>query len=237
MRRWVLAAASPTDWEILEQCTQRLAQQPGCGAALCLGVHPWWVHEYTPQTLGTLIETLAEHEELDGIGETGLDFARARSDETRDLQRLAFQWHLELAHHRNLPLVLHIVRAMGNALAMVAALDLPAAGGMVHSWSGSPEMVEPAIALGLHISIGPSVLRTERVQASVPLVPLNRLLIETDCPDGRIPSQDFSEPAHLTTVAEAVAKIRGESVHAILEQTSRNAADLFPILEVPDGDP
>jgi len=235
VRRWVLAAADPAQWPELQTCAQRLARTPGCGAALCLGVHPWWVDGLEPQAIAERIESLAEHPDIDGIGETGLDFARARGDAARNTQRMAFQWHLELAHHRNLPVVLHIVRAMGNALAMVAALDLPPAGGMVHAWSGAPEMVQPALDLGLHLSIGPAVLSVERVRASVPAIPADRLLIETDCPDGRLPEREFSQPADLLTVAAAVAELRGESTQAVLEQTSRNAADLFPILEVPDG--
>ena len=131
---------------------------------------------------------------------------------------------LALAANRDLPVVLHCVRAYGTLLDEVAVAGVR---GMVHAWSGPPELVDRAVGLGLSLSFGSLVLRSERVAACAASVPLSSMLLETDCPDMPIPGEARGEPAHLIAVAERIARLRGLSVVEVLEITGRNARALL----------
>ena len=104
-------------------------------------------------------------------------------------------------------------------------------GGMLHSYSGSPDMVSVFEKLGLYISFSGSITYEEhkRTRLTATVVSLNRLLIETDSPD-MCPAEatdDCNEPANLMYVAQALAKIRNCSIGDIAEQTTANAQQLF----------
>lgn len=219
----VICGADPRDWDRVVTVARAV------GARRCLGVHPWFVPD-DEAALVAALDDLAGRPDLDGIGEIGLDWHRARQPAARGAQRAAFAAQLELAIDRELPVVLHVVRAHQEALGMLAALDLPAAGGMIHAWSGPPELVETAIELGLHLSFGGALERSVACQESLKLVPDHRLLLETDCPDQPLGGVERSEPAHLVEVARLAADLRGTTVDAVLDQCARNAQALFPRL-------
>ena len=226
----VLAGANPEHWDRVARVSAHV------GGALCLGVHPWWVADRGAEQLQKDLDHLADRDDLDGIGETGLDWIRAGSDaDTRGLQQASLAAHVELAHHMALPLVLHIVRAHAEALSAIAALDLPARGGMVHAWSAGPEWVELALELGLYLSFGTDVARSAKVRAALAEVPLDRLLIETDCPDRPLPPHTIGQPHHLFEIAELVAKVHKCPTERIVQATAENARSLFPILGYPDA--
>ncbi len=220
---FVVAGADPASWARAHRVGRAI------GAAVCLGLHPWWVR--TEAEARQAVARLADLPDLDGIGETGLDHARARRDDERAVQRAALAAHVELAHRRGLPLVLHVVRAHRDALGILAALDVPAAGGMVHGWSAGPEWVGPALDLGLHLSFGTDLLRSARVRDALRHVPDERLLLETDCPDRPIGGADRGEPAHLPHIAARAAEIRGTTASALLALCGDNARRLFPRLQ------
>ena len=230
---WVIAAANPDHWD-------RAASVAARGtAALCLGIHPWWVRERGEQQLQDDLGFLETIGALDGIGETGLDWARDRPDSDAGArQRASYAAHIELAHLRNLPVVLHVVRAHADALGMLSALDLPSRGGLVHAWSAGPEWVDPALELGLHLSFGTDLARSQRVREAAAEVPLDRLLIETDAPDRPLPPHTRGEPAHVLDVATLLAEVRGCDPAEILTATTENARSLFPALrpDPPVGD-
>lgn len=225
VRDFVLAGANPDHWERLEQVASAL------GAARCLGVHPWWVAGRSSEQLAADMDAITLRDELDGIGETGLDWFRAPEEgPERAAQRAYFAAHVDLAHDLGLPLVLHIVRAHNEALGMLAALDVPAAGGLVHAWSAGPEPVDAAVELGLHLSFGTALTRSGAVREALKRVPDERLLLETDCPDQPLSGQTRGEPVHLVQIAEIAAEIRDTTPEALLTLTGDNARDLFPRL-------
>ena len=226
VRGFVLAGADPADWDRLVETADAL------GAARCLGVHPWWAADRSPVQLDSDLERLTAAPALDGIGETGLDWARAPEEGSRRAaQRASFAAHIELAHARNLPLVLHIVRAYDEALGTLARADIPPAGGMIHSWSGASHHVEPAVELGLHLSFGASIHRSKRARDSLARVPDHRLLLETDCPDQPLTPQDRGEPLDLLQIARIAAEVRDTTAETLLALTGENARNLFPRLD------
>src|SRR5690606_26339031 len=158
------------------------------------------------------------------IGELGWD---ARGGPPRDAQDRAVDAQLAVAKELRLPVVLHVVGAHGHALerlARFAPLE-----GVVHAYSGSAALVARYVELGLHLGIGPSVLRhaARRPLEAARAVPAERLLLETDAPDQHPPDRERGEPADVVLVARAVAAARGESLEAIAALTYANASALF----------
>lgn len=173
-----------------------------------VGVHP--------RFSGSIADVQSFAEELDAaaIGEFGWDRSVPADDALADA-------HLELAKSLALPVVLHVVGMHGHAIERLRRHDDLC--GVVHAYSGSAELVQAYVALGLHVSIGPSVLEPDarKVHAAALAIPSERLLIETDAPD------QISEPAGLVRVAEALARIRGGSLSELAEVTFANAEELF----------
>jgi TatD DNase family protein len=220
--RWVLCGSIHERWDHTEQ----IARETG-GIAI-LGVHPWFAAELDTGALAPWLEDLRRRA-LVAVGEIGLDALYARTDEARENQRHALRAQLALARERELPVVLHCVRAYPELLAILERDGVPRAGGMMHAWSGPPDQVERALRLGLHVSFGPLVMRdrARKARQSVPLVPDERLLVETDCPNGMPPGETRGEPAHLVQVIEALAELRSQSPGHVGRVTSDNALRLL----------
>jgi TatD DNase family protein len=198
------------------------------GAIAVLGVHPWSAAELDPDALAPWLADLRGRQ-LVAVGEIGLDALWARTDEARANQRRAFRDQLALARERDRPVVVHCVRAYPELLAILERDGAPRAGGMMHAWSGPPDQVERALRLGLHVSFGPMVLRdrARKARQSVPRVPDERLLIETDCPNMLPPGETRGEPAHLPRVAREIAALRGQDVARVAAVTASNARALL----------
>lgn len=216
---WVQGGIEPEDWD------RQVALKAKLGASLILtfGLHPWWVARHTPDEVAAALVTLKNRlGEAAGLGELGLDTApRHCLPGTLPLQIEAFERQLELAKAADKPLVLHIVRAHGEALAILKRLGPFPAGGLVHRFSGSAEMAREYAQLGLYLSIGGDVLSEgfQNLKKAVGSVPSDRLILETDAPD--------KEPKALVAIAEAVARIREEAPEALLDRSTEHIKRLF----------
>ncbi len=195
-----------------------------------VGVHPHEAQTVTPAVLDTLRE-LAGQPKVVAIGEIGLDYYRDHSP--RPVQRRAFGEQLALAAELGLPVILHSREALDDTL---AALHDWNGSGVLHSYSGGVERLEEVLALGLSIGIsGPvTFANATRLRAAAARVPLNRLLIETDCP--YLTPEPYrgqrNEPAHVQYVAEAISRVRRISIEKLAQATTNNAVRLFH-LQVP----
>ncbi len=195
-----------------------------------VGVHPHDAKTLTPTALEEL-RALARHPKVVAMGEIGLDYYRDLSP--RPVQRQAFADQLALAAELGLPVVIHSRDALDDTLSILRGWT---GGGVLHSYSGGPERLEEVLAMGFSIGIsGPVTFATaHRLRTVAARVPLDRLLIETDCPyltpephRGR-----RNEPAYVWYVAGAVARARGMPAEEVARITAENAARLFrlPIL-------
>lgn len=218
----VVCASDPGGWDR----TVTLAERHGL--PWTLGLHPWWEVDLSDADRDAALDALRDRPTPWGIGETGLDFHRARSPEQRRRQRHTTAAHLALARERDVPVVLHVVRAYPQLLGLLRDHPLPPAGGMVHSWSGAPELVAPALRRGLSLSFSSAVTRSPRLQEALRQVPDDRLLLETDCPDQPLVPGTRGQPLDLLALADHVATLRGQPVEQVLENTTRNARALFP---------
>lgn len=218
---FVLAGADPDDADRVAAVATAL------GAPYTLGVHPWWLAELDDARADAALAAIAARPTPHGVGETGLDHARARTDEARARQVRLLRAHLALARERDVPVVLHVVRAYPQALRVIARDGLPAAGGVVHAWGGPPELVPTAVRLGLHLSFGPAIAREGRAAASLAVCPPDRILLETDCPDQALDGPTArGEPADLVRVAAIAARLRGG--HDVATAAAANTRRLFP---------
>jgi len=147
------------------------------------------------------------------------------------VQEQAFRAQIRMAHDTGLPLVLHIVSAHEQAIAILKQETVPAAGGMVHAVSGSEAHVPQYLELGLNLSFCGTVTNPahKRVRRAIVAVPSSHLLVETDAPDqtpiSRIPHPN--EPAFLIDVIAAIAELRDSTSTEVADITAANAHALF----------
>lgn len=195
-----------------------------------IGVHPHSASEVTLETLDRF-RAMSKNEKVVAIGEIGLDFYYDNSP--RDLQRKWFKEQLELAKELNLSVVIHSRDASQETFDTIKEAQDGRLRGVMHCFSGSLEMAKEYMKLGFYISIaGPVTFKNARVVREVAeAVPLDKLLIETDCP--YLTPEPYrgkrNEPMFVRYVAERIAKIKNISVEEVAEHTSRNTKELFGI--------
>ena len=185
------------------------------------GIHPMHAAAADDDSL-TRLAQLAP----DGIaiGEIGLDPAYTVSLER---QERAFREQLRLAVSLGLPVLVHCRRAFQRTLHIMQEEQAQQVGGIMHAFSGSPEMAREFIRLGFVVSISGMVTR-ERAVRPLRLVrelPLEHLVLETDAPDmtpDRYKGQ-FNQPAYLRETLRAVAEIKGVEP-LVVAQSSRSAS-------------
>jgi len=165
------------------------------------------------------------------IGEIGLDYLITAV--TRERQQAAFRAQLRLALEMQLPVLIHCRKAFQDLLTILREEHAERVGGVMHAFSGSPEIATECIKLGFLISISGTVTYANAVRPLeiVRQIPLDYLVLETDAPDmtpepyrGR-----SNEPAFLIETARKVAEIKGISVEEIARVTTANARRLFRI--------
>ncbi len=197
------------------------------------GVHPHHAAELDAHTAAALRSLLASPKFV-AVGECGLDFFRDYSP--RDAQRRAFAAQLELAMEVGKPVFLHVRDAHEELVAMLAPARPSLAGGVAHCFTGGPEELAAYLELDLYIGITGWVCDERRgadLRAAVPLIPLDRLLIETDAPYllprdiAPKPRSRRNEPQFLAHVLERVATLAQQPVDVVAEATTKNAERLF----------
>jgi len=192
-----------------------------------VGVHPNSAGDFSAETVAELRD-LAQHPKVDAIGEIGIDLYW--QSVSLDNQRRAFQAQLELAAELGRPVIIHDRQAHAEVSAMLRA-GAPAAGVVLHAFSGDAALAEEALAAGYYLGVdGPlTYKKNERLRAIFAAAPLERILIETDAP--YLPPQPRrgtrNEPAFVRWVAEKLAEIRGSTLEQMASATAANAARLF----------
>jgi len=207
-------------------------KQPGVYAAV--GIHPHDASSLDERGLARL-RRLAAHPKVVAIGEIGLDYYRDLSP--RDQQRTAFNAQLELAAELNLPVIVHQREAAEDVLAILRAwAGRLTAGGVLHAFSASHfAMAREALSMGFYIGIGGPITfaNAGRLRETVPKLPLERLLLETDAP--YLTPHPYrgqrNEPAYLTLVARRLAELHSVPVETLADQVSDNTRRLFRLPE------
>lgn len=194
-----------------------------------VGVHPHHAKDFTGLMSETLIAEAA-HPKVVAIGETGLDFHygySAEADQVRSLRE-----HISAARETGLPLILHTREA--DTLMAEILEDEYAKGSfrpLLHCYTGGEDLCRRALALGSYVSVSGilSFKSAKDVRAVIAGVPLERIILETDCPYlAPMPMRGRrNEPSYLVHVAEALSALMGVDTDTVKRVTTENAVRLF----------
>lgn len=195
-----------------------------------VGVHP--DHDDAAEPDLAMLVDLAARPKVVAIGETGLDYYRQARDAV-EWQRERFRVHIRAARASGKPLIIHTRNAAQDTLAIMAEEGAGEIGGVMHCFTESQEVARAALDMGFHISFSGIVTfkSAADLREVARLVPLDRLLIETDSPYlAPVPHRGRrNEPAYVRHVGEFIAELRGLSPETVGEATSRNFFRLFKI--------
>jgi TatD DNase family protein len=196
-----------------------------------VGVHPHSAKTVDVATMAAL-KDMAHDELVVAIGEIGLDYYRDLSP--RDRQREAFAKQLDLAADVGLPLCLHNRESTDDLLAILRN-NASEHRGVVHSFLGDRDLAETFLTLGLHLGVGGPLTypKNGALRDAVKHAPLNRILLETDCPYlTPVPYRGRrNEPTYVTYVAEEIARLKGISIDEVASQTMKNTCRLFSLTD------
>lgn len=211
------------------QRAQLLALAKRSGVFVTLGIHPWAaVGEKVGDELAKLDDDVRTHrDEIVGIGELGLDRLKPNLEQQSEV----FRSQLQIARALDLPIVLHSVKANQQVIEILRSDGIPAAGGMVHGFGGSVEEAKSFRDLGIDISIGTTVTKSNarKILDVVRAVGLSHLMVETDAPS-RPPKQvdrARCEPSDLIYVIDAVAETLGISADEVARATTARVRERF----------
>jgi TatD DNase family protein len=215
---------------VLERAVELAESNPDIYAAI--GTHPHDARLFDERAEERIWKLATGSSRVIAWGEIGLDFHYDNSP--RDVQIDVFQWQLRLARELILPVIIHTREAEAETAEILqshwADSKLP---GIMHCFSGSAGLAGKAIELGFSISFSGIVTfkKAEDLRSIAKQVPLDRLLIETDCPYlTPIPFRGKrNEPAYVVEVARCLADLHGLELAEIAKITTNNFGRMFKL--------
>ncbi|MCP5267848.1 MAG: TatD family hydrolase [Zoogloeaceae bacterium] len=230
--RIIVPAVELHGFAAVRDCCQRYA---GCFPAY--GIHPMYTPAAQESDLQALREWL-ENERPLAVGEIGLDYFVPGLD--RERQQFFFIEQLKLAREFNLPVLLHVRRAIDLVLKALRQIRVP--GGIAHAFNGSRQQAEVFIGLGFKLGFGGAMTwpRATHLRELASGLPADSLVLETDAPDmspvflavppGGQPQRQRNAPEYLPRIAETLAHLRGISLAEVATLNRRNAESVMPLL-------
>lgn len=195
-----------------------------------IGWHPTEAGSYTKAIEEDLIEKLTLPKVV-ALGEIGLDYHWM--EDPKEVQAKVFRRQIAIAKEMKLPISIHTREALEDTYKILKEEDIREIGGIMHSFSGSSEWAERFLDLGMHVSFSGVVTfkKALDVQEAATVVPMDKLLVETDAPYlAPMPYRGKrNEPGYTRYVVEKIAELRNLPFEEIAEQTRRNAHELFGI--------
>jgi len=195
-----------------------------------VGWHPVDAIDMTEKDLAW-IEELAAHPKVVALGEMGLDYYWDKSP--KDIQKEVFRKQIALAKRVKLPIIIHNREATKDVVDILKEEGASEVGGIMHCFSGSEEIAKECIEMNFYISFGGPVTfkNAKKVKEVALQIPLDRLLIETDCP--YLTPHPYrgkrNEPSYVKLVAEELASIKNLSFEELAHITTSNAKKLFQL--------
>ncbi len=202
----------------------------------CFGVHPWFIDTLSEKWEKNLVYYLTNYPS--GIGETGLDFIDKKSNREKQIE--IFKYHLMLAGELKRPINIHIRKAWDTFIHILKEHGKLKVPGLIHSYSGSADMIPIFEKYGLYISFSGSVTKpnAKKVVNALKKVSKSRFVLETDTPDiypslpqSRSHSR-LNEPENLPAIAQIASERSGMEFKEFSEHAFQNSLRLFdPILQ------
>ena len=219
--RMILPATSANRWDKLKQlCEQYDGLYPA------YGLHPMFIEQHQASHLRELDEWL-DRESAVAVGECGLDFFVSRVDEK--WQKQLFQEQLQLADNHQLPVIVHVRKAMDEVISLLRRQGRH--GGVIHSFAGSEQQAQQLYDLGFKLGIAATVSfeRARKLRAVVAAMPDDALLLESDAPDqpGAAHRGQLNQPAYIVEHLQTMAELRQCPPAELAATLNHNASQLF----------
>lgn len=200
-----------------------------------LGIHPTDINPKLvtdlPKLLDRFSEQLSANSKLVAIGEIGLDYFREKDAANIHEQKAVLRDLLQFSIEKDLPIIVHCRDAYGDMLTILS--DYPKLRGVIHCFNGNRDQLQKLLALGFYISYTGMLTypANEQLRTDSELVPLDKLLLETDAPFLAPHSKrgDRNDPRSIEEIASSHAKIRSITQEAVLAKTTENAKRLFTL--------
>ncbi len=197
---------------------------------MAAGVHPLNLDECPDYTDDDLLKCFNDPRTI-ALGETGLDYHYAK--ETSQAQKISFARQIALAHEVKKPLIIHAREAKVDTLDIMRAENARDVGGVLHCFTDTVDMARQCLDLGFYISFtGISTFKaSDNVREVVKYVPLDRMMVETDCPYlSPIPVRGVeNEPAFVRYTLNFLSEFKKVSQRQLAAITSKNFSDLFKV--------
>ena len=194
-----------------------------------LGLHPSEAQKFYPQITDEIEDYCQNNKKIVAIGEVGLDYYWDKS--FVDLQKKVFKAQIELAKKLSLPILIHDREAHQDTYDILKESNINDLPVVMHCYSGSWEFAKEFLKMNCYIALGGVVTfkNAQKVKEVAKNVPLNRLLLETDCPYMTpVPFRGKqNEPSYIKYIAQEIAQIRNTTFEEIALKTTENAAKLF----------
>ena len=226
--RIVVPAVERANFDTVVQLSQRL---PLC--AMALGIHPLYIARAQDEDLDALDLLLSQYatsRQVVAVGEIGLDFFVQGQDIAR--QELFFCAQLRLAREYDLPVILHVRRAVDAVLRHLRRFNVR--GGIAHAFNGSHQQADEFIKLGFKLGFGGAMTfdRALKIRRLATEMPMESIVLETDAPDisPEWIRQQRNSPAELARIAEVLADLRQISLADVAKMTTKNAQTVLPNL-------
>lgn len=207
-------------------CIKMAETHPFCYATA--GLHPEYAENVTEDDLKE-ISSLALHEKVLAVGEIGLDYHYGTDKEK---QKRLFSRQIDLANALLLPTVIHCREATRDTLDILKA-QTPTNGAVMHCFSESVETAKIILNMGFYVSVGGTLTFKNNVRTveAVRYIPLDRIMLETDCPYlAPVPHRgERNCSLYLPLVAQKIAEIKGISIDEVVETTTKNAIAFYRI--------
>lgn len=192
------------------------------------GVHPEAELETPDDFIGEFESIIRSSDKIRALGEIGLDYHYENYNRERQIR--LFEDQLELASELRLPVIVHSRNASEDTMKLLRKYR---PNGVVHCFSGSAEMAEEIISLGMHISFTGVLTfkNAKKALKALDRIPLDRLMLETDCP--YMAPEPYRgqrcDSSMIAKTAEKAAEIKNISTQEMLDITCRNACEFFGI--------
>ena len=192
-----------------------------------VGIHPDEVGSLNEETFAQMKELFKE-EKVVAVGEIGLDYYW--DNEPREVQKKWFIRQLELARELDLPVLIHSREAAADTMEIMKE-HAKGLSGVIHCYSYSKEMAQEYIKMGFYIGVGGVVTfkNAKKLKEVVENIPLTSIVLETDCPY-MAPEPNRGKrnnSAYIRYVAEKIAELKGITYEEVVEQTEKNARDMY----------
>ncbi|MCB0271968.1 MAG: TatD family hydrolase [Bdellovibrionales bacterium] len=196
---------------------------------MAAGLHPHDADHYTLD-IRNLIQSYLRKDRVVALGEIGLDYYYDHSD--REKQRQCFDELMNLAIEEDKPICIHTRNAFEDTLSLTQNQGIfSKTGGVIHCFTGNAHEAKLFLDAGAYISFSGVVTfpKALDVQEAAKYVPIDRMLIETDCPYlAPVPHRGKrNEPSYVVEVARMIAQLKGISIDEVAKKTTLNCINLF----------